>query len=260
MLQVCAAIVAHGGRAEANFVARTAGRCRARFEIGSIGREEMATLMGSFIERPGATALVLAPHTDDGEFGCGGTIAKMVESGMRVVYVAFSAAEKSVSPEFPRDVLRNEVRAATRTLGIATDDCLVLHFEVRRFPEQRQEILDAMIDLQTTYKPDLVMLPSPNDTHQDHSVIAYEGFRAFKRTTMLGYEVPWNNLEFKTSCFVKLTEQHLSKKLAALAQYESQKNRTYSNDEYIRALAITRGMQIQTPLAEVFEVVRLVVN
>lgn len=220
----------------------------------------MATMSGSFIDTPGSTALVLAPHTDDGEFGCGGSIAKMIESGMRVVYVAFSAAERSVSPEYPRDVLRNEVRAATRTLGIAPEDCLVLHFEVRRFPEQRQEILDAMIELQQTYKPSLVMLPSPNDTHQDHSVIAYEGFRAFKRTTMLGYEVPWNNLEFKTSCFVKLTEQQLKKKLDALAKYESQHNRTYSNAEYIRALAITRGMQIQTPLAEVFEVIRLVIN
>lgn len=220
----------------------------------------MAAISGGFLEKPGSTALVLAPHTDDGEFGCGGSIAKMIENGIRVVYVAFSAAEKSVSPEFPRDVLRDEVRLATQALGIAANDCLVLHFEVRRFPEQRQEILDAMIDLQYRYKPDLVMLPSPNDTHQDHSVIAYEGFRAFKRTTMLGYEVPWNNLEFKTSCFVKLSESHLQKKLEALSKYQSQRNRTYSNDEYIRALAVTRGMQIQTPLAEVFEVIRLVIN
>ena len=25
--------------------------------------------------------LILAPHTDDGEFGCGGTIAKHIENG-----------------------------------------------------------------------------------------------------------------------------------------------------------------------------------
>jgi N-acetylglucosamine malate deacetylase 1 len=206
------------------------------------------------------TALVLAPHTDDGEFGCGGTIAKMIEEGSRVIYVAFSAAEKSVSPEFPRDVLRDEVRAATKELGIGDEDCIVLHFEVRRFPENRQEILDSMIELQTRFKPDLVLLPSPADTHQDHSVIAHEGFRAFKRTTMLGYEVPWNNLEFRTSCFVKLNERHLAKKLAALAMYKSQANRTYSSNDYIRALATTRGMQIQTPLAEVFEVIRLVID
>ena len=27
------------------------------------------------------TALVLAPHTDDGEFSCGGTIKKLTENG-----------------------------------------------------------------------------------------------------------------------------------------------------------------------------------
>ena len=39
------------------------------------------------------TVLVLAPHTDDGEFGCGGTIRYLLERGSRVIYVAFSAAE-----------------------------------------------------------------------------------------------------------------------------------------------------------------------
>lgn len=33
--------------------------------------------------------LVLAPHTDDGEFGCGATIAKCARLGTRVDYVAF---------------------------------------------------------------------------------------------------------------------------------------------------------------------------
>ena len=36
--------------------------------------------------------LVLAPHTDDGEFGCGGTMARLVEGGAEVRYVAFSRA------------------------------------------------------------------------------------------------------------------------------------------------------------------------
>ena len=34
--------------------------------------------------------LVLAPHTDDGEFGCGGTMARLVEAGVEVHYQAFS--------------------------------------------------------------------------------------------------------------------------------------------------------------------------
>ena len=51
------------------------------------------------------TVLVLAPHTDDGEFGCGGTMARLIESGAEVTYAAFSTAAKSVPPDFPRDIL-----------------------------------------------------------------------------------------------------------------------------------------------------------
>ena len=47
--------------------------------------------------------LILAPHTDDGEFGCGGTITKLISEGADVYYAAFSAAEQSVLPKFPKD-------------------------------------------------------------------------------------------------------------------------------------------------------------
>lgn len=33
--------------------------------------------------------LVLAPHTDDGELGMGGTIHKLLQEGKQVAYVAF---------------------------------------------------------------------------------------------------------------------------------------------------------------------------
>lgn len=204
--------------------------------------------------------LVLAPHTDDGEFGCGGTIARFISEGVRVVYAAFSAAEQSVLPHLPRDILRTEVRKATAVLGIADRDCLVFDFEVRKFPELRQEILDKMIALNREYNPDIVFLPSINDTHQDHHTIATEGFRAFKRTTMLGYEVPWNNLDFRTSCFFGIEEKFLDLKIEAVGQYESQEHRSYAQAEFIRALASTRGVQIGKRYAEAFEVVRWVIN
>lgn len=206
------------------------------------------------------TVLVLAPHTDDGEFGCGGTIARFVSEGARVVYVAFSAAEQSVLAHLPKDILRIEVKKATAALGIAPEDCIVLDFEVRRFPELRQQILDKMIQLNREFQPDIVFLPSVNDTHQDHQTIAIEGFRAFKRTTMLGYEVPWNNLDFRTSCFFALDEEQLATKVRAVQMYQSQAHRSYADAEFIRSLAVTRGVQIGAKYAETFEVVRWLIK
>ena len=46
--------------------------------------------------------LILAPHTDDGEFGCGASIAKFLEQGSKIYYIAFSTAKKSVPEGLPQ--------------------------------------------------------------------------------------------------------------------------------------------------------------
>ena len=140
--------------------------------------------------------LVLAPHTDDGEFGCGGTMARLVEAGADVRYVAFSIATKSLPDGFAPDTLAREVREATAELGIPEANLTVHDFEVRTFPERRQDILELLIALWEEWRPDAVFQPSVHDIHQDHQVIGVEGLRAFKRTTILGYEIPWNNFDF----------------------------------------------------------------
>src|ERR1044072_7434177 len=141
-------------------------------------------------------ALVLAPDTDDGEFGCGGTMARLVEEGAEVHYIAFSIATRSLPEGFPPDTLRHVVAAATGELGIAAEHLTVHDFDVRTFPDHRQEILELLIEIWNDWTPDCVFMPSLHDVHQDHQTIAQEGLRAFKRTTVLGYEIPWNNFDF----------------------------------------------------------------
>ena len=55
------------------------------------------------------TVLILAPHTDDGEFGCGGTIARLIEEGSIVIYAAFSPCRASVPAGQPEDILEQEM-------------------------------------------------------------------------------------------------------------------------------------------------------
>lgn len=202
--------------------------------------------------------LILAPHTDDGEFGCGATIAKLVAVGNEVYYVAFSTASKSVPPGFPSNILVTEVKQATEILGIDSQHLLIFDFEVRELPANRQKVLDEMIRLKRELAPDLVFIPSPSDLHQDHRTVSLEGLRAFKMISVLGYELPWNNMTFNTQCFSIVNEYHLQAKIEALQCYKSQSFRYYANPEFIRSLAITRGTQIGEPYAEVFEVLRWV--
>jgi LmbE family N-acetylglucosaminyl deacetylase len=204
--------------------------------------------------------LVLAPHTDDGEFGCGGTINKLISLGAEVHYVAFSACEQSVLPSLPKDILIFEVKEATKILGIREENLILFKYDVRTFNYHRQSILDDMIRLRKDLCPDIVFIPSLNDIHQDHFTIANEAMRAFKFDSLLCYELPWNNLNFTTSSFVHLDEEHVSKKVAALGRYKSQMHRNYANEEFVRSLARTRGVQVNTRYAEVFEVVRWIIK
>ncbi len=204
--------------------------------------------------------LILAPHIDDGEFGCGGSISRWVGEGKDVYYVAFSSARKSVTQGMPKNILEKEVQEATRVLGIPTGNLILFKYPVREFPTYRQQILEDMIRLGNELNPELVLLPSTNDTHQDHQTISQEGFRAFKKASMIGYEMPYNNLNFSTNLFVGLEEEHLSKKVQALKCYKSQAHRAYANPDFIMSLASVRGTQIGIKYAEAFEVIRWVMK
>lgn len=201
--------------------------------------------------------LVLAPHTDDGELGLGGTIHKLISMRKNVYYAAFSTAEKSVPDGFPKDILKHEVKKATAQLGIKQENLFIYDFEVRKFNYFRQEILEELVHLRKKYNFDLVFMPSFHDIHQDHAVLAQEGIRAFKNMTVLGYELIWNNLSFNTQCFFKLHKENIDAKIAALAEYKSQGVRNYLSSDFIYSLAKTRGGQIGCEYAESFEVVRL---
>lgn len=202
--------------------------------------------------------LVLAPHTDDGEFGCGGTIVKLIEQGVEIHYIAFSACEQSVLPQFPSDILITEVKEATEVLGIKSENLHLLKYDVRNFNFRRQDILDDILVFKKQINPDLVLIPSLNDIHQDHATIANEAVRAFKFTNILSYEIPWNNFSFSNTSFFVLSEEQIKIKVTALEKYKSQKHRSYANEEFIKSLARTRGVQIGKKYAEVFEVVRLI--
>ena len=94
------------------------------------------------------------------------------------------------------------MREATAELGIPESHLTVHDFDVRTFPERRQDILELLVALWEEWKPDVVFQPSHHDVHQDHQTIAQEGLRAFKRTTILGYEIPWNNFDFSYGAYI----------------------------------------------------------
>ena len=198
--------------------------------------------------------LVLSPHTDDAELGAGGTIGRLTEGGSEIRWLTLSDCEESVPSGFEPDALRQEQVQSWACLGVQPDNASTLRFPVRRFDENRQEILQSLIDVGREFAPNLVLAPSPSDTHQDHGVVAAEAFRAFKRTTLLSYEIPWNQSSPVSNSFVHLSAAHVEKKLAALTSYRSQSTRPYFDRDFTVSQLRYHGVRAGTKYAEAFEV------
>lgn len=150
--------------------------------------------------------LVLGPHTDDAELGCGGSIARWLEQGVDVHVAVFSTAEQSLPDGSQPSRLRDECHASLDEMGIAPENRTIFSYPVRMLSYHRQEVLEKMVELGRKLDPDWILVPSGADLHQDHSTVYHEALRAFKHKTILGYELPWNHITFSASAFVTLEE------------------------------------------------------
>ena len=203
--------------------------------------------------------LIISPHTDDGELGAGGTICKFIRERNEVFHAVFSCCEESLPKTCLPNTLEKEFLGAQSAYGIKKENIFIYRNKVRHFPEVRQEILESLVALKKRIRPNLVLSPSLNDFHQDHNVLALECIRCFKsEASIISYELPWNNLTFQKTCFVKLTKDDIEKKWNALMSYASQfeLNRPYFSKEYIFALARMKGIECGSEYAESFEVIR----
>lgn len=193
--------------------------------------------------------LLLAPHADDVELGCGATVARFVEEGHNLLWVVFTDEQP----------LNHEHMEAIKEIGIKIGSHLALDFTLRRLSDRRQEALDHLSRLNSEFKPDLVVGPSLHDFHQDHQVVANEMVRAFKTSaSIICYELPWNHISFDVQLLMKLSARHVQTKVSMLGKFESELivRGRYFSGELVRGMVLLRGTQAGTEYAEAFEVLR----
>lgn len=201
--------------------------------------------------------LILSPHTDDAELGCGGSVIRWLEEGHIVHWIAFSSCEESIPVTFDLDATQREFEQNMKFLGV--NYFKLLYFKVRKFNEKRQDILEYLVKIKNTFGPDLVVGTSINDTHQDHLVIANEMVRCFRNcANVISYDLPYSELKFEPRLFVKLKKKHIDGKCKLIDNYKSQKqkNEQQFNCDFIYSLANIAGLKSREPYAESFEVLR----
>jgi LmbE family N-acetylglucosaminyl deacetylase len=177
--------------------------------------------------------------------GCAGTIAKLVDDGAEVALLTFSPCMDLNPPS-----LLDEWREATDLLGISSSQMLGLP---NRTLEAHRHVILEVLDGRQDY--DLILTPATFDEHQDHATVTREAIRAYKHSTILGYELPLNTVrESRLSAYVGL--ESIDVKLAHATLYVSQMHKPYMSPFYIEALANVRGVQSGHTFAEAFEVIR----
>jgi LmbE family N-acetylglucosaminyl deacetylase len=203
------------------------------------------------------TVLILAPHPDDEAIGCGGAICLHRRGGDPVRVAFLTSGERGLaglSKEAVHSIREAEARTAAKVLGIE-------HIEFLRLPDLGLEevIVEAARRLRLVleaWRPDLIYLPHPEESHPDHAAVlpivrtALIGFTARPEPPELrGYEV-WSPLP--RPGWVEDVSAVMTRKLRAIRCYQSQVE-LFRYDRAVRGLNQYRGvMAAGSPYAEAF--------
>lgn len=201
----------------------------------------------------GRNILFIGAHPDDIELGCGALLAHISDQS-EVLCVTLS--DNQTNPALGK--LIEEHYRSMEVLGVPRERVVLQSFETRNFTRDRQQILEYLYELGAQHRPDLVFVHSQADIHQDHAVSTREALRAFRGTSVLGFDVLRSSYGFFPHFLVEVDEGDVERKLKALAEYKTYANRYYFSPEVIRATLVRHGALAERPFAEGFDILRVV--
>lgn len=201
----------------------------------------------------GRKVLFLGAHPDDIELGCGALLAH-IASQADVLCVTLSDNQKNPAL---KDLVA-EHRRSMAELGVGPERIVLGEFETRYFPRDRQQILEYLYDLNRRHRPEIVFVHTQSDIHQDHGVTTVEAMRAFRGTTVLGFDVLRSSYGFFPQFLVEVTADDAERKVSALRQYSTYCDKYYFDPSVIRATLIRQGALAEVPFAEGFDAIRVV--
>ena len=196
--------------------------------------------------------LVIGPHPDDLEFGCGGTLYKLSKNGFRLELLVITCGEYGGLP----NIRKKEQHASASFLKAG------LHWGGFRDTEVQvgRELISVIEKKISIIKPHLIMVNYENDTHQDHRNVSQAVITAARHeSNIIFYEVP-TSIEFQPEIFSNIGTV-LDKKIRLLKCHRSQIHKTRIKNlsiiESARSAAIFRGYQARVKYAEGFMAQRI---
>ena len=107
--------------------------------------------------------LAIGAHPDDVELGCGGTLAKEINSGIKVGILDLTKGE--LGTRGTDETRRVEAEAAKNILGVAIRENLGI---ADGFFLNDKENQLKIVEIIRKYQPDVILSNAPHDRHPDH--------------------------------------------------------------------------------------------
>ena len=201
----------------------------------------------------GKRVLFLGAHPDDIELGCG-ALVHQIASQTEILCVTLSDNQKN--PDLKK--VKNEHFESMKVLGVPEEKIMLGPFSTRVFPDSRQDILEYFLKLRKDFQPDIIVVHSKADVHQDHNTMTEEALRAFRGITLLGFDVLRSSYGFFPHFLVEVSAADVEAKLEALSQYNTYADKYYFERDLLRATMIRHGALAECPFAEGFDILRIV--
>lgn len=217
--------------------------------------------------------LVISPHADDAEIGCGGFIARTVSEGgeVMVVLMTVSDIEFRHRGKVTAEERLAEFGHSMQVLGVK--HCKVLSYDLdgKLYTAPQAKFVRDLDDLIDSFKPDTILVPLPS-SHQDHRYAWEVGIAAtrpsaakWQPSMIAAYEYPasgWGDGASmnagKGGVYVDVS-LYWQKKVQALEQYETQMRGSHHlfSIKGIDTLAQMRGLEAGYERAELFHALRI---
>ena len=201
----------------------------------------------------GKRIFFIGAHPDDIELGCGALISNV---GSQSEIFCITLSDNQNNPALYNVV--NEHYQSMVILGVPKERVIVGEFETRRFMHYRQEILEFLIALNKKYEPEIVFVHSNADLHQDHGVVTQESLRAFRGTSIFGYDVIRSSYGFFPTMLFDVTKEDVEKKFRALSVYKTYADKYYFSEEVTKSTLIRHGAIAERDYAEGFDILRII--